>query len=136
MNYSKVPEKLKELCTQTTELLTAEKSIAKINELAFLAHYQCVTIHPFADGNGRTSRLLMNYIQAYHNLPLTIVYTQDREEYIQSLVETRQKEDVNIFIDFMKAQYLKFLQQEIAAMEKPQELKSKKAPGMNFGVNF
>ena len=30
--------------------------------LAALAHYKLVYIHPFVDGNGRTSRLLMNLI--------------------------------------------------------------------------
>ena len=30
--------------------------------LAALAHYKLVYIHPFVDGNGRTSRLLMNLV--------------------------------------------------------------------------
>jgi hypothetical protein len=36
-------------------------------------HYNLVAIHPFADGNGRTARLLMNYNLLRHGYPHTIV---------------------------------------------------------------
>uniref|UniRef100_A0A915CNL6 Fido domain-containing protein n=1 Tax=Ditylenchus dipsaci TaxID=166011 RepID=A0A915CNL6_9BILA len=38
-------------------------------ELAALAHYKLVFIHPFIDGNGRTSRLLMNFILMQAGFP-------------------------------------------------------------------
>ena len=42
-------------------------------ELSFNAHLNLVTIHPWVDGNGRTARLLMNYIQfCYHLFPTKI----------------------------------------------------------------
>jgi Fic family protein len=48
-------------------------------ELAFEAHQRLVSIHPFNDCNGRTSRLLMNYVQRYYGQPLTIVFRKDRQ---------------------------------------------------------
>jgi Fic family protein len=47
-------------------------------ELSFAAHFNHVTIHPFYDSNGRTSRLLMNFIQQFSSLPLAIVFKEDK----------------------------------------------------------
>ena len=54
-------------------------------ELAAEAHYRLVTIHPFADGNGRTARLLMNMILLMSGYPAAIIRKRDRLAYISSL---------------------------------------------------
>ena len=51
-------------------------------ELAAEAHYRLVTIHPFADGNGRTARLLMNLILLMTGYPTAIIRKLDREAYL------------------------------------------------------
>jgi Fic family protein len=81
--------------------------------LAFKVHFDFVSIHPFGDGNGRTSRLLMNYIQAWFNIPLSIVFKQDRIKYVEALESARNKEDAAVFYQFMYGQYGKFLKAEI-----------------------
>jgi Fic family protein len=81
-------------------------------------HYNFVNIHPFGDGNGRTTRLLMNYIQLYHNEPLIKIFTEDRAEYIDSLNETEEKEDLNIFRDFICLQQIKFYELELTKFRK------------------
>jgi Fic family protein len=123
MNYSKVPQYLNNLCVDLSSKINEVKTVEEINELAFLAHYQLLTIHPFVDGNGRTSRLLMNYIQSYHTMPMTIVFEEDRQEYIESLIETRKEENIQIFLDFMKSQHIKFLNEEINKLQQVQQPK-------------
>jgi Fic family protein len=114
MNYSKVFTAITELCQDVNKkLITKLQTTEQINDLAFLLHYQFVTIHPFADGNGRTARLLMHYIQAYHNRPLTVIPSQNKTEYINALVATREKEDINISLDFMRKQHIDYLLSEI-----------------------
>jgi len=54
-------------------------------QLAALLHYWFVRIHPFDDGNGRMSRLLMNYVLLKHNLPPVIVKSADKKNYLSAL---------------------------------------------------
>lgn len=54
-------------------------------ELASILHHKLVFIHPFFDGNGRTSRLAMNIILMQSGFPLVIVLKNDRKRYYQSL---------------------------------------------------
>lgn len=114
LNYSKVPQAMASLCLDFDKQLdNTSLSTSRANDLAFLLHYQFVTIHPFADGNGRTARLLMNFIQAYYGKPLTTVSSQNKTDYINALVRTRHQENIDIFLDFMREQHLAYLQKEI-----------------------
>ena len=65
MNYSKVPTKLAELCESINQRRKAfsKTNVIECYKLSFDAHFHLVTIHPWADGNGRMSRLLMNQLQ-------------------------------------------------------------------------
>lgn len=69
--------------------------------LSFDAHYELVTIHPWADGNGRMARLLMNMIQFEFGLVPAKIRTEDKPRYIEALVRTREQDDKSIFRDFM-----------------------------------
>lgn len=65
------------------------------------------------DGNGRTSRLLANYIQFLYNLFPTKIFKEDRDEYILVLRRS-QEEDSNLpFLAFMVEQLKKSLALEI-----------------------
>ena len=116
MNYSKVPAKLAEFC----EKLNSERaqastmSVDELYQISFDAHYNLVTIHPWADGNGRMARLVMNMLQFEFGLIPTKILKEDKEEYIKALVATREDDSLDIFRGFMTSMMEQNLQNEIA----------------------
>ena len=76
MNYQKVPAKVEELCVVLQEKQKDVRTFREQYELSFNAHLNLVTIHPWVDGNGRTARLLMNYIQFCYNLFPTKIFRE------------------------------------------------------------
>jgi hypothetical protein len=72
----------------------------------------------------------MNYIQAYYNLPLAIVHSDDKAEYIQALIDTREKDDIQIFRNFMASEYAALLENEIKKFEEISQ--PKKGKGFNL----
>jgi len=118
-------EKIETLVVRFCEYLQAKISKAKVPEeqllLSFDAHFDLVTIHPFYDGNGRTARLLMNFIQAYFQLPMAIVFKEEKAAYFEALEEARNKEDLGYFRSFMLEQYKTMLAREIKLYQEKDE---------------
>ena len=138
MNYSKVPMKLAEFCEQlnASRAKASEMSMDELYRLTFDAHYQLVTIHPWADGNGRMARLVMNMLQFEFGLIPTKILSKDKEEYIKALVATREDDDLEIFRAFMSsmmeqnllseiANYLESIGEEEESREKPPKSREK-----------
>ena len=69
-------------------------------ELAVLFSTKFVTIHPFLDGNGRISRLLMNFILKKNKYPWINVYNKQRAEYLK-VVRKSNNEDYFPVTDFL-----------------------------------
>lgn len=115
MSYNKVPSKLEEFCRQLNadRKKTSGMSVDELYRLTFDAHYNLVTIHPWADGNGRMARLVMNMLQFEFGLIPAKILKDDKEEYIKSLIASREEEDLNIFRDFMTSMLEKNLSDEI-----------------------
>ncbi len=123
MDYRKVPEKLQEFCLQLNEmrrqLVNSNDLIAKYL-LTFDAHYQLVTIHPWVDGNGRMSRLVMNHLQYEFGLVPVKINKADKAEYIQSLVDSREQESTELFRRFMLEQHTRNIRKEIEEFRESQ----------------
>lgn len=69
-------------------------------ELASILHHKLVYIHPFFDGNGRTSRLVMNIILMQSGFPLVIVLKNDRKRYYRTLA-LADKGNYTPFVNFI-----------------------------------
>ena len=66
-------------------------------------HERLVTIHPFTDGNGRTSRLIMNLILLQYGFPITNISSQNdlRDEYYKSLEIAQTEDNKEVFHKFI-----------------------------------
>ncbi len=53
--------------------------------LATIFHHKFEKIHPFMDGNGRTGRMLLNYILIKNNFPPVIIHKKTRSDYLEAL---------------------------------------------------
>ncbi|MCY4267811.1 MAG: Fic family protein [Flavobacteriaceae bacterium] len=96
--------------------------IWKINELAFETQMRLVTIHPFVNGNSRLSRLLMNYIQHYHQSPLGIVLLKDKPKYWEALYRSQETRDPSYFQRFMMDQTFRFLKARVRQCRPQKEI--------------
>lgn len=75
--------------------------------LAALVHLKFVTIHPFGDGNGRISRLLMNYVLNINDYPMLVIDYSERNSYYNALERSQLSKDENIFTLWFFKRYLK-----------------------------
>ena len=114
-NGQKVPALVAALTGELRERMPGAAILREQLELAFEAHQRLVSIHPFNDGNGRTSRLLMNYVQHYYGQPLTIVFHEDRQAYFAALEQSRVAGELGLFFDFMRGQHGKSLAYQLTA---------------------
>ena len=76
-------------------------------ELAALVHLKFVTIHPFSDGNGRISRLMMNFILNKNKYPMLNISYKNRDSYYTALERSQVNKNDNIFLNWFIKRYLK-----------------------------
>ena len=116
MNFQKVPHKMEDFCREVNERrkeLLEGPDIYEQYKLSFIAHQKLVTIHPWADGNGRMARLIMNHLQNEFGLRQSKVLKENKDDYIKALKASQEEEDEVPFLTFMFEEHAKNLQKEI-----------------------
>ena len=68
---------------------------------AVLGHWLFGYIHPWADGNGRMARFVMNVLLASGGYPWTVIRVDDRDAYLASLESASIKQDMEPFAHFL-----------------------------------
>lgn len=139
MSYEKVPGSIAVLADSLQERLIQASSTEDIHSLAYAAHFDLMSIHPFSDGNGRVSRLLMNFIQAYHNQPLTVVKAEEKIAYFSALQQSTDEKSMQPIIKFLGTQHIEWLKDLQAKYEraiKQPEIKKKRGSGLGFSLFF
>lgn len=133
VNHSKINAMINELCDIINQTIDKISSLYDVLTLSSYAHLQLLTIHPFADGNGRSSRLLQNYIMLRKGFPLVIIRQELKEEYISAIKMSRLKDKPDPFIQFISNEYQHHLEAEIA---KYNDMKKGNSKGITFLLNL
>lgn len=113
--FTKVPKATEDFCEWLNAILQTidRNNVAACYRLSFEAHFRLVTIHPWVDGNGRTTRLVMNMVQRQLGLIPSIVTRDNKAEYIQALIDTRENEDPTIIENVMLRHHIQNLENRI-----------------------
>lgn len=76
-------------------------------ELAALVHLKFVSIHPFTDGNGRISRIMMNFVLHKNKFPMLDISYSNRASYYTALERSQKTGKEYIFVQYLIKRYLK-----------------------------
>jgi Fic family protein len=74
--------------------------------LAALVHFRLVSIHPFGDGNGRVTRLAMNFVLHRKRFPMFDIPYERRAGYYRALEKSHVTEDEGTFLRWFIRRYL------------------------------
>jgi len=76
-------------------------------KVAAYLHAGFENIHPFADGNGRVGRTVMNYYLIINNHPPIVVFEEDKKEYYKTLEAFDSNEELEPLVSFLTFQLTK-----------------------------
>jgi Fic family protein len=115
-NAVKVPDLM-------TELFTSLSTITDPVERAARLHHGITSIHPFADGNGRTARLAMNFVLLAAGYPPISIPTDLRHSYYNAL-EAADSGDFLAWQNFLTTQLHQELDEWLTALDPRSSLKT------------
>ncbi len=91
---------MKLLISEINEVsISSDEDVLKV---AVYLHNMLEQIHPFADGNGRLGRTLLNYFLLVNNLPPVIIYNEDKKYYYEILEKFDEENDLKSSVEFLK----------------------------------
>jgi Fic family protein len=111
---------------EMAELLDEIQDISPSNSLTAAAyfHVKFENIHPFADGNGRTGRLAMNYFLVLHNHPPIVIHQEDRKAYYEALEAWDEEQQLEPMVQFLREQTVKTWENQLQRSKPKTTLKS------------
>ena len=105
---------------EVSELLEELNGIPKEKALTAAAYFHAKfeNIHPFADGNGRTGRLAMNYLLLLNGHPPVIIHEEDRAGYYAALEAWDERQELEPLCAFLRQQTVKTWEKQLQRAEK------------------
>lgn len=120
------PEEVQADLTALVDEVNASGAASPLKAGAYL-HARFEYIHPFADGNGRVGRTLLNYWLMINNHPPLIVYDEDKRSYYDALRQYDEAELLSPLVDF-------FMEQTAKTWRRPLELAGGQLPERRRGL--
>ena len=104
-----------EVADEMAELLDELRDIPadKLLRAAAYYHVKFENIHPFADGNGRTGRITMNYFLVINGHPPITIHQEDRKEYYAALEAWDERQELAPMESFLRTQTGKTWEKQI-----------------------
>lgn len=104
-----------DVSAELSELLEELRGVSPDNALVAAAYFHAKfeNIHPFADGNGRTGRLAMNYFLLLHNHPPIIIHQEDRQAYFSALEAWDRAQNLEPMCRFLREQTVKTWEKQL-----------------------
>ncbi len=96
-SVKKVKEDMEELLSEVNKYKGRD-----VLKAAAYFHSRFEFIHPFADGNGRVGRTLLNYYLMINDHPPLIIYDEDKSLYYECLQKYDETEEIDPLYEFLK----------------------------------
>ncbi len=114
-----------------SDLLEEVNTIGKQSPLKAGAYFHAKfeNIHPFADGNGRVGRTLLNYWLMINDHPPMIIYEENKRSYYEALQAYDEQETIDPLVSFFEEQTSRTW---VRTMELTQESEQKQRHGLQF----
>ena len=103
------PEKVAEAMRTLLKWYKTHKKTMFPLQLAIEFHWRFERIHPFANGNGRVGRMLMNKILISHDMVPVTIFAENRRAYFNAIEKSIDGSFLPIY-SFILGQYVKTLQ--------------------------
>ena len=111
------PSEIAPLMQEFGEWLQRAEDATHKPDYAFEAHARLVSIHPFSDGNGRTSRLLMNLMLFKDGYPPVVIADEHRPDYVDALEHRHLTGDGKAFHTLMCERLLESIDNYIKTLD-------------------
>ena len=98
-----VADEIEELCDELKEISLTGDNVLKA---AAYLHCKFENTHPFADGNGRVGRTLLNYFLMTHSYPPVVIRNETKHIYYDALDTYDETGKINKMVDYLKAELI------------------------------
>lgn len=115
-NHEHLIAQVPRLMSSTAKAIDSRQSHPMVLAARFHGFYEC--LHPFRDGNGRTGRLLSNFILLNFGLPELIIRKEDRQQYIGALWQIRTENTDEDLISFFFSKAIEQMENDMAQKRK------------------
>ena len=116
LHFGTLPQYVPDLVMELLDWVKTSEVHMLIRSCVF--HYEFELIHPFADGNGRTGRLAMNYFLVLRDHPPIVIHEEDRKGYYEALEAWDREQELEPLRQFLRDQTAKTWEKQIARAEK------------------